>query len=87
MSTLPLSFASPNWFTTKFIAARLGRDITTIQKWIRSGLLLKRGYVVVMTMDRGGKRYWVKVDSMSRDGLLKRVPLETLDKLSTNIVD
>jgi len=73
MATLPLTFALPNWYTTRFIASRLGKDITTVQKWIRSGLLLKRGYRVVMTMDRGGKRYWIHVPTESRDGMLRKV--------------
>lgn len=73
MATLPLIFARPNWYTTRFIASKLGKDITTVQKWIRSGLLLKRGYVVVMTVDRETRRYWVHVPPHSKDGLLRRI--------------
>lgn len=76
MATFPLIFSHPNWFTTSFIASRLGIDITTVQKWIRSGLLLKRGYVVVLTRDSKGKRYWIHVPPQSRDGMLRKVTID-----------
>ena len=75
MSTLPLTFALPDWFTSSFISSKLGISVRTVQHWCKTGLLTKRGYVVVVARDRGGKRYWIRAPRESRDAMLKHIHL------------
>ena len=75
---LPLLFAKGNWYTTRFIAARLGVSHRTVQYWVSSGLLVKRGYVIANTIDKGGKRCWVHIPALSRDAMLRKCALDFL---------
>lgn len=76
MASLPLLFARPNWYTSRFIAARLGVSHRTVQYWCETGLLLRRGYIIATTTDREGRRYWVHIPLSLKDAMLRKVPYE-----------
>lgn len=80
MATLPYLFASPNWFTTGFIAQRLGVSRRTVQNWCKNGFLLRRGCVIVTTPDKaqGGWKTWVHVTHVSKDAFLNRIRIPVL---------
>ena len=76
---LPSLFAHPNWYTTTFIAARLGVPLRTVQYWCQSGFLARRGCKVVVINRLGGLRQcWVYIPNLTTDAILKRLPLDNL---------
>lgn len=80
MTSLPLLFARPNWYTSSFVAARLGVPLRTIQYWCRVGFFARRGCTVVGTTGGEhilkGSRYWIYMPLVSKDAILRKVPLD-----------
>lgn len=71
----PLIFARGSWFTTRFIASRLGIDHSTVQKWCKRKCFLERRGCKVVNLSKGGK-IWVYVPWATKDGLLSKVPID-----------
>lgn len=80
MSALPLLFASPNWYTSRFIAERLGIPHRTVQYWCLKGFLTRRGCKVIATTggqtNLRGSRYWIRIPLVTKDAILRKVPLD-----------
>jgi hypothetical protein len=74
-TTIPLLFTSGNWFTTRFIAARLGRPQRTIQHWAKTGFFTRRGCIIVFTAGWKGGRCWIRVPQ-TRDAILSKITLD-----------
>lgn len=79
MTSLPLLFAQPNWFTSTFIAARLGIPHRTVQYWCLKGFLTRRGCTIATIAGGTTKhiRYWIRIPLVTKDAILRRVPLDT----------
>lgn len=99
MGNYPTLFAQPGWYTTRFVAARLGKSWRTIVYWCQSGLFAKRGCVIILVPNssriwRGnssthrwrGSQYWIYIPLDSKDAMLNKVKLDNLStSMSTSL--
>lgn len=87
--TFPTSFAQDGWYTTTFVASRLGLSIRTVQNWCQTGFLIRRGCKVILVRSRRlysshkSRRgeYWIQLPKVRIDAMLSKVPLKPIDNL------
>lgn len=83
MATLPLSFATGNWYTIKYIANRMGKSRRTVLYWVQRGLFARMGIQVINVPAKGysGKGItWIRIPNTGKYAMFNKVHIDSLPK-------
>lgn len=87
MSTLPLTFPSPDWYTLSFIAERMGKNRRTVQYWVERGLFTRMGIQVIVVPAKrhcGRSLTWVRIPNNGKYAMFNRIHFNSVDSSSNS---